>query len=305
MAESSCFLCGEDASIVHFEDSHRTHGAQGRFSVVQCQSCGALYLSPRPDNTELAQYYPADYAPYALPRSTSPPARESVERGVAKLVQAIISRVPDPGRALDVGCATGDFLLRLKDEGWQVWGAEINPEAAAYARDRLGGQVSEGDFAKTEFEGHFSLVTFWDTLEHLPDPRGALAKAWQITRPGAWLVFSVPNLDSIEARVFGRYWAGWDIPRHLWWLSTPFLHRLLDETGWAAQEFVCLRGRQWLLAESVRLWLEASPLPNALQRAMLAAVRSWPAKALLWPYFAVVERLRRGSILAVFAKRKD
>jgi SAM-dependent methyltransferase len=151
----------------------------------------------------------------------------------------------------------------------------------------------------------FDLVTFWDTLEHLPNPREALSKARESARPSGWLALTVPNPDSVEARLFGQCWAGWDIPRHLWWPSPEGLSRLLNETGWAVQEAICLRGRQWLLARSIQLWLEASGLPVRLRNGIVVAARSWPAKVLLWPYFLVVERLKRGSILAVFAKRKD
>lgn len=306
MEETACILCAADDADVLFIGQDRLHGNPGRFPVCRCRSCGALYLSPRPDRHELDRYYPPDYAPYTFGRTGSAWQRWNLRYAVSKQVRAVLARVPGPGQALDVGCSTGDFLAALQEKGWAVQGVELNAQAAAYAQQRIEGKIIENDFVETDYRaGMFDLVTFWDVLEHLPTPRQALVKAAHATRPSGFLVLSVPNVQSFEARLFGCYWAGWDIPRHFWWLPHPALLRLLDETGWQVQEITCMRGRHWLLALSLQLWLEAHTSSTALQRGILALFRSLPMRVLCWPYFAIVERLNLGSILAVFAQRKE
>jgi SAM-dependent methyltransferase len=183
---------------------------------------------------------------------------------------------------------------------------EINRQAAAHARETTEGEIFVGDLLEAVYTDHtFDLVTFWDTLEHLPDPRQALREAARITRPSGTLVLSLPNPHSLEARLFGPCWAGWDVPRHLWWFPQSALVQLLDETGWSVQEFICLRGRHWLLTLSLRFWLEDRSLSPTLRQGILAVFRSLPVQALLWPYFAVIERVRLGSIIVAFAKRKE
>jgi SAM-dependent methyltransferase len=303
---AACTLCGVGDSEVLFEGRDRLHGGPGHFAVHQCRLCGTLYLNPRPEEKDLELYYPDDYVPYASGRYLSAWQQWNLQLAVSKQVRAITSRIPDAGRALDVGCATGDFLAALQEKGWHVQGVELNPQIAAFAQETIGDEVFAGSLLEAVYSDQaFDLVTFWDVLEHLADPRQALVEAARITRPSGSLVLSLPNPSSLEARLFGTNWAGWDIPRHLWWFPKPALVRLLAETGWKAQEFICLRGRHWLLALSLRLWLEEQSLPETLHQGLLALFQSLPVKALLWPYFAIVERLGLGSIIVVFARRKD
>jgi SAM-dependent methyltransferase len=142
-------------------------------------------------------------------------------------------------------------------------------------------------------------------LEHLPDPREALQEAARITRPSGTLVLSLPNPHSLEARLFGPCWAGWDIPRHLWWFPQRALVRLLDETGWHAQDFMCLRGRHWLLALSLQLWMEERSFSPTLRKGILAIFKSLPVRALFWPYHVVVDQMKLGSIVVALARRKE
>lgn len=306
MEKTSCTLCGVDDSAILFRDRDRQHGGPGLFTVRQCRRCGILYQSPRPTSEEMEAYYPEEYAPYASGRRLSAWERWNRRYAATKQIRAVMSRIPQAGRALDVGCATGAFLAALQQKGWQVQGVEINPQAAANAQQATGGEIFVGDLLEAAYaDRSFDLVTFWDVLEHLPDPRLALQEAARITRPSGTLILSLPNTDSLEARLFGTCWAGWDIPRHLWWFPRAALVRLLDETGWRAQEFVCLRGRHWLLALSLRLWMEERSFSPTLSKGILTVFRSLPVRALLWPYYAVIERMKLGSIIVAFARRKE
>lgn len=306
MEETPCPLCGLTSATTLFVGRDLAYGTPGRYPVRRCAACGALYLSPRPGSGEMVQHYVEGYAPHALPRQAEGRQRRSLERATAKLIRAVESRAPVPGRALDVGCGSGDFLSALEHKGWQVDGVEINPRAAAEAQARLRGRIHEGELTQAGYtSATFDLVTFWDVLEHLHAPCQAVREAARISKAGALLVATVPNVSSLEARLFGPQWAGWDVPRHLWWAEPDRLRRLLEENGWRVEGFACLRGRHWLFVLSLRLWLEARTLPPGLRRAVLAIAGSWPARALSLPYFVVVEGFKLGSILGVFARREN
>jgi SAM-dependent methyltransferase len=299
-------MCGQSNATTLFIGQDLAYGTPGLYPVRQCRVCDALYLSPRPVAGEMEQHYIEDYAPHALPRRAEGRQRRGLVRATAKLVRAVEKRAPGPGRALDVGCGSGEFLSALERKGWQVDGVEISPRAAAEAQARLHGRVHQGELAQAGYaSATFDVITFWDVLEHLHAPRPAVREAARISKAGALLVVTVPNVRSLEARLFGFHWAGWDIPRHLWWAGPERLRSLLEANGWRVEGFACLRGRHWLFLLSLRLWLEARPLPQEVRRAILAVVGSWPVKALLWPYFALAEALKVGSILGVFARRED
>jgi len=302
----TCIVCGKSDARAAFLSWDRQHEGPGSFVVRRCLNCGTYFVSPQPPKGALGQYYPADYAPYDLTDRGGVWARWNHAYAMAKLVRAATRYARLPGEALDVGCATGSFLAALRDRGWHVRGVEVNAEVAARTQARTGIDVFAGDLAEACYPGDaFDLVTFWDVLEHLPDPRRTLEEAARVGKAGAALVLTVPNPGSLEARLFGPCWAGWDVPRHLWTFPRRALERLLSETGWRVRASGCLRGRQWMLALSLRLWLEERVRAASLRRAALVAANSVPAKVTLLPYFLVVERLGLGSIMAIYAQREE
>jgi SAM-dependent methyltransferase len=72
-------------------------------------------------------------------------------------------------------------------------------------------------------------------LEHLRDPLQGLRFAGRLLKPTGTLVIQVPNISSIQARLFGTRWYGLDVPRHLINFSPKALSFLLDEAGYEFQ----------------------------------------------------------------------
>src|SRR5206468_2351851 len=76
--------------------------------------------------------------------------------------------------------------------------------------------------------GRFDVITLWQVLEHVRDPRALLASLLGHLAPGATLVVSVPNFASWQSRVFGPGWFHLDAPRHLTHFEMGTLADLLD-----------------------------------------------------------------------------
>jgi SAM-dependent methyltransferase len=105
-------------------------------------------------------------------------------------------------------------------------------EAAAYARERLGLDVITGRLEDAGLPGAaYDAVTLWDVLEHVHEPRATLAEAARLLRPGGALILGLPNPDSLEARLLGPHWVGWDLPRHLNLFRPPLLRAQLARLG--------------------------------------------------------------------------
>src|SRR5436305_1644830 len=81
--------------------------------------------------------------------------------------------------------------------------------------------------------GSIDAVTMWDVLEHVPQPRQDLALVRRALRSSGTLVLSLPNIDSFSARMFGPYWAGWEVPRHMSFFNPKQIERLLSESGFS------------------------------------------------------------------------
>lgn len=307
METISCNLCGANDSELVLEGKDRLYGIEGMFPLVRCRHCGLIYLNPRPGLDEMARYYPSDYIAYYRAIEDEPSFLRRLDRryGLHKRCREVIRRAGGPGRLLDVGCATGVFLDGMRLRGWTVTGVEINAKAAQYARERLGLEVFVGELEEAGYpDASFDVITLWDVLEHVRDPRWTLEEIGRILRPEGLLVLSLPNPDCLEARFFGPYWAGWDVPRHLYIFSLPVLERLLAETGFQIQEVSSFTGRYHVLVLSTQLWLAEHLASQRLRQLVLAVMRSWPARVLALPWYALADRWNQSSIMTVFAHRR-
>jgi SAM-dependent methyltransferase len=164
--------------------------------------------------------------------------------GLRKRCRAVARHVCSGGRLLDVGCATGTFLAEMQHQrGWSVMGLEPARHAARYAHDEEGLSVLAGVLNQAPLaDQSFDAITFWDVLEHVYHPRAVIAEAARLLRPGGVLVINHPNIESLDRRIFGRYWMGYEVPRHLYLFPTVLLRRVMSEYGLSEVERRCLYG---------------------------------------------------------------
>ncbi len=92
--------------------------------------------------------------------------------------------------------------------------------------------VRQGDMTSNAWKGHrFDFITMFHVIEHLTDPLKAFGFAAAHLKPGGNLIIQVPNIDSIQARLFGATWHGLDVPRHIINFTGTGLRRLLKDAG--------------------------------------------------------------------------
>ena len=146
----------------------------------------------------------------------------------------LVQRFVDKGRILDVGCADGKFLWALDPEKWDRTGVEFAEKTVRLVNDKIPDlTLIEGDLFSDKLpEDSFDVITFWHVLEHLPQPRAVLERTYKLLRPGGWLFISLPNFDSLQARLFQSHWYAFDdVPRHLYHFAPRPLALLLKENG--------------------------------------------------------------------------
>jgi len=259
LEQIACPLCGEGSATTLFEQRDFALGVPGRYALVRCPGCGLLYQNPRIRMDQLDLAYPANYPPHSKDPDISRVARRLGPAGRRVLAQRLGYRHLDPGalplagrlrsafggrrivkafvpwvgqgRLLDVGCAMGRFMGLMQSVGWTVSGIEIDPEAAARAR-QVTPNVFHGDPMDASFApGSFDLVTAFHVLEHLPDPVGVLRRMLGWLAPGGIAVVEVPNVSGVGGRVFGRYWSGLEMPRHLVQFTPETMELLAERAG--------------------------------------------------------------------------
>jgi len=187
---------------------------------------------------------------------------------------------------------------------WELHGVEPNAEAAAYAREHLGLNVFAGPLEEAVLpDEHFDAVTLWDVLEHLPNPRAALTSIRCALKPDGWIFCRVPSLDSLDARLFGPYWAGLDAPRHFYVFSQSTLGHLLDVTGFGFREFGHFGGGYPSFALSLRFWAGEKLLSGRAQPLVWRLLESPPIRLAVAPAFYLLGRLGKSAVLTVSAQR--
>lgn len=238
--EWSCPLGCRRRDEFVLEGRDRLHGLPGRFRVVRCRTCGLLRTNPRPTAEAMGAYYPDDYGPYryTVVSEKTEDHRSALRRNVSELLRRFTDtgseRLPDlpPGRLLEVGCASGSFLRRMAERGWSVEGIEFSETAGAAARG-LGYPVFAGRLESApDPRDPFDLVVGWMVLEHLREPVVSLSRLRGWTRPGGWIVLSVPDAGGWEFRLFRGAWYALQVPNHLILPTRSTLGEMLRRTGW-------------------------------------------------------------------------
>ena len=300
----ACVICGASAGDLVFAGPDLLHPSAERFQLERCTRCGHFYQNPRPTVAAIDRYYPSDYISFQTAIEDEPNLLRRLERRYGRWMRSsrIQRAAGRPGRLLDIGCATGIFLDSMRRLGWQVEGVEPTASAAAYARERFGLKIFEGRLEDAGYpDASFDAISLWDVLEHVHDPRLVINEVARILRPGGLLIINIPNPDSLEARLLGEHWLGWDLPRHLNLFSPPQLRSFLASKGLQVERIRSFTaGYSLLLLSLEQRWLAAGHGRGWLLRLL----RSWPARLPAKLYYSgPANWFNLSSAMIVFARK--
>jgi SAM-dependent methyltransferase len=239
MQHPSCYVCGS-AKIIDFCAARDRLGG-GVWRIVRCNDCGFGWTFPPLAEDQIPAYYPTaylgdtrkildDFFSGRLARSRS-------WRGEMQKVR-LVERYIERGKILDVGCGDGKFLWALDAQRWEKSGVEASRDTVTMVAKHMPSiHLIAGSIDSEELNVNtHDAITFWHVLEHLPQPRKVLRRAHDLLRPGGWLFISLPDIDSLQARLFRQNWYPFgDVPRHIFHFSRRSLDLLLNEAGMTVQ----------------------------------------------------------------------
>lgn len=249
-AEAPCFYCGETAASVWLSGVRDRLGhAEGEWSFLRCARCGAARLDPLPSAADLPGCYPPVYSFNRETASRSWLAELEYRlffRRVYVRTARTLSRLvgePQGKRLLDLGCGRGLRMLPLGEIGFDVHGADFQPEVVEDVSTRLNLPVACVDAAHADeaFEPNsFDVVTAFYLLEHVLDPLAVARAAYRLLKPGGWFVAAIPLLDCLQAGLLGKWWINvGEAPRHL---SLPTQAAIRELGRRAGYDDVSVRG---------------------------------------------------------------
>ena len=238
-----CGLCGSAERKVRFED--------GPFAVVECSACQMVYVTPRLKDASLIDHvYNESYWSSAAAkvhgytdyRADAPLYKRTYEKRVSIIERhfpGLRNAAGQPLRVLDIGCAAGYFLSVMQARGCDVTGLEPSDAIRCVAEAELGPERVFDRLLSIDDEfapGSFDLITFWDVIEHIPDPRRALKRANELLAPGGRLLVETQNVDSRAAKLLGKKWQHYKHAEHIYHFTPQTLERVLDEAGFDVLE---------------------------------------------------------------------
>jgi len=238
-----CTLCGGTKFVPHFSCTESVSAEEKPllFRYVRCVSCRLVQINPQPVPAAVALRYGTnhgkDYLAYEKANEAAFLRLQELalnDSGFFELEQDILSANPQGSRVLDVGCAAGALLLMLKKRGWIVRGVEISAPQATYCRER-GLEVSSLPLEENRFPDQcFDAILASHLIEHLNDPGSFVREARRILKPNGRLYVTTPNINGLQARLFGSAWRS-AIFDHLYLFSVKTLTLLLKNAGFTVE----------------------------------------------------------------------
>lgn len=236
--ETDCPVCTDSSEFTPFmQCSDRFREPRFlNYQLVRCGGCGMIYLNPRPNLAVVSDIYQdKSYDPFLSTRNRPgwfermyKTARTFTLRWKKRLVMKLV----EPGSTiLDYGCGTGEFISVLKDE-YRIEGFEPDIHAAEWAIKNLQVNIHHGTLDTVKLHNNpYQLATMWHVLEHLSDPLGSLKKIHTLTADGGYMLIAVPNIASLDAKLYRSAWVAIDAPRHIWHFTRKDVTSLAGKAG--------------------------------------------------------------------------
>lgn len=225
-----------------------------------CTSCGLGFIHPPLHLDEIMKLYDQSYYD-SWGIAGDDTATERMKQATFHDKLAVIEKgMPDKGRILDIGCATGFFLDAARQRGWEPYGVELSSYSSAQARKKIGeeriftGQVEEARFT----EGFFDTVVMTDVIEHVMDVQSFVVEVARILRPGGVVAITTPNPLTLSCRLLGKHWPHYKL-EHLLYFTPDALSLLMKPLGFRRQQL--LTATKTLTFSYVERQMRAYPVP--------------------------------------------
>lgn len=213
------------------------------FDLQECGTCGFVFTSPRPQNSDLGMFYESDeYISHSnTKKGIVSRLYQSVRNRTLRQKLALINSRQKKGALLDIGCGTGEFANVMKQDGWAVRGIEPGDKAREAATQNYGLDVQPEEALANIAPASMDVITMWHVLEHVPDLQGRVKELKSILKQDGLLIIAVPNRNSHDAAYYGKHWAAYDVPRHLWHFRPQDIRALFGPQGFEVKEVLPMK----------------------------------------------------------------
>lgn len=218
---TTCGVCGNN---LHYLD---IIFKKDNVDYIQCPNCKFIFIPPY-------ERVNVNYENYKNEKIYEEVKKQSLYLKIArnKLKLSYLKKyLPKDASILDIGSGWGHFVYTCEQLGYTAQGIEMAKDSYTYSIKELGIHAAQGNFLTFNFKGRrFDMITLWDVLEHIDLCDVVISKCYKLLKPGGYIVFHVPQLDSKIAKYYGINWQciGLD---HVNYFTTKTATHLLNRFG--------------------------------------------------------------------------
>jgi 2-polyprenyl-3-methyl-5-hydroxy-6-metoxy-1,4-benzoquinol methylase len=205
------------------------------FTILRCSQCGLFVLEADTNYDEFLEmyysqgYFMGDDAKFGYANYL---AEEEMLRRNAVTYLTRIKQLAPEGSLLDVGCAAGYLMDEADKLGYTVSGIDTSAYITNLATSQIQSKIQTVPLHKTSFSrDSFDVVTMFDLIEHLNDPRTDLTLIASSIKPSGLLVIGTGDTGSLYARIFGKHNHFFAPPHHYFFFSRKTITELLKQSG--------------------------------------------------------------------------
>ena len=221
-----CYLCQKNNIKIAF--------LKLGYKIFKCSDCGFHWLDFDYSYDQFAKNYyqegyfkgDKDFRAYANYEDDKKIIQKNTQNYLNKILH--IKKI---GTLLDIGCALGFFLEICQTKGFETFGIDISEYAVKNAKKIIPnvvlGNISNSSFKKNFFD----VITMFDLIEHLNDPRKDLLKVRSLLKDDGLLLIQTGDSGSVFAKILNKRLHFFAPPQHLFFFNQKNISEILKQSG--------------------------------------------------------------------------
>jgi 2-polyprenyl-3-methyl-5-hydroxy-6-metoxy-1,4-benzoquinol methylase len=204
------------------------------FKIINCNNCGLARNYPLPyiDDISADVYQDFSYIdPYENPILWDSFFMPMINK---------MKKYKKSGKVLDIGCSSGYLLKLAKNNNFEPYGVELNPNAVKYGNDNHGLNILNKDLKVANFESnYFDIIVCSQLMEHIVNPENLLSEIHRVLKSDGILIIDSPNYAGLMVKFWGKKWGGYQPQWHIWQFTPKSISNLLFKNNFNVINVSC------------------------------------------------------------------
>lgn len=175
-----------------------------KLDIVRCRQCNLAYINPRPTAEEIAKMYEESYYAGSADRAVGyvhhRPSALSIRYCAPYSWKLLLEETSLVNmRALDIGCAFGQWVYWMSKSGAKALGIDITAEGVNWGREKLGLDLRQATLESLdEPQESFDVITMVDLIEHIAELDSFMNRLTSLLKPGGLVFVQTPNFGTYQ-----------------------------------------------------------------------------------------------------------